>query len=54
MTKVKRAYALLVLAFTFTTAIAVVTVFPHTDQAVAYTVIKHDDHAVGGCGGAGC
>ena len=49
MTNVKRTYVLLALAFAVVT-----TVVPHTDQAVAYTVIKHGDHAVGGCGGAGC
>jgi hypothetical protein len=52
MTKVKRTYALLALVFAFT--VAIVTIVPYTDQAVAYTVIKHGDDAVGGCGGAGC
>jgi hypothetical protein len=55
MTKVKRAHALLVLAFALRSEIFVLTVFAHADQAMAYTtVITHEDKAVGGCGGQGC
>jgi hypothetical protein len=52
---VKMTYALLALALTFTTGMAVVTVIAYTDQAMAFTtVITHEDQAVGGCSGSGC
>jgi hypothetical protein len=55
MTKVKRTYALPALAFALRSGMLVITVFAHTDRAMAYTtVITHEDKAVGGCGGQGC
>jgi hypothetical protein len=55
MTKVKRTYALLALAFAFRTEMFVITVFAPMDQAMAYTTVTtHQDKAAGGCGGQGC
>jgi hypothetical protein len=55
MTKLKRSYVLLALAFALPSGMFVTTMFAHTDQAAAYTtVITHEDKPVRGCGGQGC